>query len=63
MRSVQGEFRKQISLFVSLDDWRLLRAEAARRKVPVTELCRPWLDAGLQKLRRRPAADQQAESA
>ena len=37
------EIRKQISIFVPLSDWKALRAEAARRNTPMTELCRRWL--------------------
>lgn len=37
------EIRKQISIFVSLSDWKALRAEAARLRAPMTELCRRWL--------------------
>ncbi len=38
-----AELRKQISIFLPLSEWRALRAEAARRRVPITELCRQWL--------------------
>lgn len=48
-RSVQAAtkdgpgIRKQISLFVALDDWRTLRQLAARRGCKMTELIRPGL--------------------
>ena len=44
------EFRKQISIFIPLSDWRALRAEAARRKIPITELCRQWMTPGIKGL-------------
>ena len=37
------EFRKQISLFLPLSEWKAVRREAARRRIPMTELCREWL--------------------
>lgn len=46
--------RKQISLFVPLDDWKVLRQEAARRRIPMTELCRRWMKPRLDDLRRHP---------
>ncbi len=45
------ELRKQISIFVPLSDWRAIRHEAARKKIPMTELCRRWMKPGLSKLR------------
>jgi hypothetical protein len=44
--------RKQISLFLPVGDWRLLRSEAARRRQPMTALCLEWMEPGLNKLRR-----------
>lgn len=38
-----SELRKQISLFVPLSEWKAIRREAARRRMPITELCREWL--------------------
>jgi len=37
------ELRKQISIFVPISDWRAIRLEAARLRIPVTELCRQWM--------------------
>jgi|GEM_PF-1717487 len=48
------EFRKQISLFVPLSEWKAIRQEAARRQIPMTELCRRWMRPGLDDLRRHP---------
>lgn len=48
-----SELRKQISIFLPLSDWRALRGEAARQGVPITELCRRWLEPHLCDLRRR----------
>ena len=47
------EIRKQISIFVPISDWRVLRDEAARRRIPITELCRRWIRPELQVLRDR----------
>ena len=46
--------QKQISIFLPLEDWKRVRLEAARRNVPITELCRRWMSGGLKELRRRP---------
>ena len=51
-----SELRKQISIFLPLSDWRALRSEAARQGVPITELCRRWLEPHLRELRRRNSA-------
>ncbi|MFO1092892.1 MAG: hypothetical protein U0992_06185 [Planctomycetaceae bacterium] len=37
------ELRKQISIFVPVSDWRAIRLEAARQRIPITELCRQWM--------------------
>jgi hypothetical protein len=47
-----SELRKQISLFVPLSEWKAIRREAARRKMPITELCREWLRPELSNLLR-----------
>jgi hypothetical protein len=49
-------FRKQVSIFLPVADWRALRREAARRRVPITQLCREWLEPALDHLRRHPPA-------
>ncbi len=41
------ELRKQISLFVPLSHWKAIRQEAARRNIPMTELCRRWMKSEL----------------
>ncbi|MCA8999167.1 MAG: hypothetical protein KDA80_19355 [Planctomycetaceae bacterium] len=45
-----NEIRKQISIFLPVSDWRALRQEAARRNIPITELCRRWIGPEIQKL-------------
>lgn len=47
-----GELRKQISIFLPLSDWRAIRGEAARQDIPMTELCRRWMEPELARLRR-----------
>lgn len=47
-----AELRKQISIFVTLSDWKAIREEAARRRIPMTELCRRWMHPDLTRLRR-----------
>ncbi|WP_145197251.1 hypothetical protein [Thalassoglobus polymorphus] len=37
------KIKKQISIFLPISDWRILRQEAARLGVPITELCRRWI--------------------
>jgi hypothetical protein len=51
------EIRKQISIFVPLSDWKALRAEAARRRTPMTELCRQWLRPHFDSLEIEPPKD------
>ncbi|MCH7687786.1 MAG: hypothetical protein IH899_14060 [Planctomycetes bacterium] len=46
------ELRKQISIFVPLSDWKAIRREAARKNIPMTELCRRWMKPELTSLRR-----------
>lgn len=45
--------KKQVSVFVILPDYRLLRAEAARRRIPLTSLFLEWITPHLADLRRR----------
>lgn len=49
--------RKQISIFLPAAEWRTLRDEAARRRLPMTELCRRWLRPELDRLRRDAGPD------
>ena len=48
------ELRKQISIFIPLSDWRAIREEAARQRIPMTELCRRWMNPDLERLRNQP---------
>ncbi|MCA9039743.1 MAG: hypothetical protein KDA65_05275 [Planctomycetaceae bacterium] len=48
--------RKQISIFVPVEDWKEIRMEAARQHIPMTELCRRWLKPELDKLQERERA-------
>ena len=41
-RSGRG-ITKQISIFIDIEDWRRLRLEAAKQRLPMTELCRRQL--------------------
>lgn len=43
---------KQISLFIPLSEWKVLRQEASRLKVPMTELCRQWMKPQVQRVLR-----------
>lgn len=58
----EGETRKQVSIFLPISDWRELRKEAARQRVPMTELCRQWLQPHMERLHRRPAQEWELES-
>lgn len=55
-----AEIRKQISIFVPLSDWRAIRFEAARQRIPMTELCRRWMKRDLDRLRERIAGNEAA---
>jgi hypothetical protein len=50
------ELRKQISIFLPLSDWKAIRLEAARLRIPMTELCRRWMRDELEHLKRDPRA-------
>ncbi len=43
--------KKQISIFLPMDDWQAIRLEAARSRIPMTELCRRWLEPALLELK------------
>ena len=45
------ELRKQISIFVPLSDWKAIRLEAARLRIPMTELCRQWMKNDMNRLK------------
>lgn len=45
--------QKQISIYLPISDWKALRREAAKQRVPITELCRGWLRPELQELHKR----------
>jgi hypothetical protein len=47
------KLRKQISIFLPLSDWKAIRLEAARLRIPMTELCRRWMKEDMEKLRTR----------
>jgi len=44
------QLRKQISIFVPLSDWKAIRHEAARKRIPMTELCRRWMKPEMNRL-------------
>ena len=46
--------RKQIQIYLPLADWTLVRDEAARLGLPMTELARRWIEPELARLRRQP---------
>jgi hypothetical protein len=58
--------RKQVSIFLDLPDWKAMRAEAARQQIPITELCRRWMNPQMELLRENlcgPQGHRQQESA
>jgi hypothetical protein len=57
------ELRKQISIFVPLSDWKAIRLEAARLRIPMTELCRRWMKTDLDQLKRQSASKTSADFA
>lgn len=48
--------KRQISLPIPFDDWKLLERSAAVRRIPVTTLVLELLEPGLRKLRKNPPA-------
>jgi hypothetical protein len=42
--------RKQISFFLPLPQWLLVRNEAIRLGIPITELCRRWMSEEMRRL-------------
>ncbi len=48
------QLRKQISIFVPLSDWKAIRHEAARKRIPMTELCRRWMKPEMNRLQDKP---------
>ena len=48
------QLRKQISIFVPLSDWKAIRHEAARKRIPMTELCRRWMKPEMNRLQDEP---------
>lgn len=53
----QVEIRKQISIFIPISDWRRIRQEAATRRIPITELCRQWMNPHFEQLRQTPSTN------
>jgi hypothetical protein len=51
------QIRKQVSVFLPAPEWRALRDEAARQRLPLTELCRRSIRTSMDRLRQTPAAD------
>lgn len=47
--------RKQISFFLPLPQWVLVRNEAIRQGIPITELCRRWMSEEMERLNERTA--------
>lgn len=45
--------RKQLSIGVDAREYRIVALEAARRKIPMTELIRSWLRADIERAKRR----------
>lgn len=46
----KGSMRKQVSFFLPLTQWVLIRNEAIRQGIPITELCRRWMSDEMRKL-------------
>ena len=55
------EIRKQVSVFMPLSDWRAIRKKAARQRIPMTELCRRWVEPKLHRLRRGPDSSRRSD--
>lgn len=48
------EIRKQVSIFMPISDWKLIRMEAAQRHIAMTALVREWMEPHLKQLRNQP---------
>lgn len=46
------ELTKQVSVFVPMSDYRLIRDEALRLNLPMTQLLRRWIDGELKRLKK-----------
>lgn len=57
-----GEIKKQVSLYFPVSVFREMRFEAARLRIPMTELCRRWMADGLNELCGR-SAEKETEQA
>ena len=57
MPAAPPKLRKQISLFLSNEDWLLLRREAARQRIPITEVAPRGMRPHLAHLAKRNNAD------
>ena len=51
----RAEVMRPFSVQVDAPTLKLIREEAARRRIPMTQLIREWIDPHLDKLRRRDA--------
>lgn len=51
------QVRKQVSVFIPLEDWKLLRFEAARRHETMSDICRGWMLPGLEQMRKESGQD------
>ena len=47
----ENQIRKQLSISLPISDWKAIRNEAARLRIPMTELCRGWMKDELDQLR------------
>ena len=45
--------KKQISIFVRMPEYLVIRAEAARQKISMNELCRRWMQPRIDRLNNR----------
>lgn len=45
-----GSVRKQVSFFLPRPQWVLIRNEAIRLGIPITELCRRWMSDEMRRL-------------
>ena len=51
--------RKQVSFFLPLPQWVLVRNEAIRQGIPITELCRRWMSEEMQRLNEQGAGSEE----
>jgi hypothetical protein len=46
----EKEFKKQVSFYLPLSEWKAIRLEAAKKRISQTELVKRWIKRDIQRL-------------